>query len=524
MTRTVRLAVFSFILAAGWILPLLAGPAAAAPRGDAKKGEALYAQKCAVCHGATGKGDGAAEFVLFPKPRDLTSGKFKIRSTPSLPTDGDLFRVVTQGIPGTAMPSWTVLSDVQRWDLVAYVKSLSPVFTQQKALKPGLIPPTPKLTPALLETGKKFYADAECFKCHGTTGKGDGESAHTLKDEWGYAIVPYDFTIAGRMKGGNTVRDVYRTLLNGIGGTPMPSFADSLSPEETWGLAYYVMSLAKGPQKQAPAEVGTVRVNRVAGDLPADPTAAAWTRAALQSVPLRTLWLRPRQATQVRVAALHNGKEIGFLLEWDDPLADQAALGVDQFRDAAAVQLPLAPAKAGNPDASYVMGDPKQPVNIWHWKADWQLDVARYRDREDRYAALAVDDMPFVKGMRSSDPQAAVAPADSHDPLFLTARAAGNPMARPRLSPVENLNGAGVGTITSQPAEAQVIRGDGRWADGKWRVVMVRALRTENSRDAQLQPGQETAVAFAVWDGAQRDRNGQKAVSVWQRLLIEAGK
>ena len=525
MTRTVRLAVLSFILAAGGILPLLAGSAdAQSPRGDAKKGEALYAQKCAVCHGVTGKGDGVAEFVLFPKPRDLTSGKFKIRSTTSLPTDGDLFRVVTQGIPGTAMPSWTALSDAQRWDLVAYVKSLSPLFAQQKALKPGLISPAPKVTPALLETGKKFYAEAECLKCHGATGKGDGESADTLKDEWGYAIVPYDFTIAGRMKGGNTARDVYRTLLNGIGGTPMPSFADSLSPEEIWGLAYYVMSLAKDPQKQAPAESGVVRVKRVTGDLPADPGAPAWTRAGLQSVPLRTLWLRPRQATQVRVAALHNGKEIGFLLEWDDPLADQAALGEDQFRDAAAVQLPLAPAKAGNPDASYVMGDPKQPVNIWHWKADWQLDVARYRDREDRYAAVVVDDMPFVKGMRSSDPQAAVAPADSHDPLFLTARAAGNPMAQPRRSPVENLNGAGVGTITSQPAEAQVIRGDGRWADGKWRVVMVRALRTENSRDAQLRPGQETAAAFAVWDGAQRDRNGQKAVSVWQRLLIEAGK
>src|SRR3989304_2115707 len=80
MTRTVRLAVLSFILAAGGILPLLADSAdAQSPRGDAKKGEALYAQKCAVCHGATGKGDGAAEFVLFPKPRDLTSGKFKIR-------------------------------------------------------------------------------------------------------------------------------------------------------------------------------------------------------------------------------------------------------------------------------------------------------------------------------------------------------------------------------------------------------------------------------------------------------------
>jgi mono/diheme cytochrome c family protein len=453
MTRTVRLAVLSFILAAGGILPLLAGPAAAAPRGDAKKGEALYAQKCAVCHGATGKGDGAAEFVLFPKPRDLTSGKFKIRSTPSLPTDDDLFRVVSQGIPGTAMPSWMVLTPPQRWDLVAYVKSLSPIFAQQKALKPGAIPPAPKVTPALLATGKKFYAEAECLKCHGATGRGDGESADTLKDEWGYPIVPYDFTIAGRMKGGSTVRDVYRTLLNGIGGTPMPSFADSLSPEEIWGLAYYVMSLAKDPGKQAPAEAGMVRARRVTGEVPADPTAPAWRAAALQPVPLRTLWLRPRQTTQLRVAALHNGKEIGFLLEWDDPLGNQAALGVDEFRDAAAVQLPLAPGKGANPDANYVMGDPKQPVNIWHWKADWQLDVARYRDREDRYAALVVDDMPLIKGMRSSEPQAAVAPADRHDPLFLTARAAGNPMARPRRSPVENLNGAGVGTITSQPAE-----------------------------------------------------------------------
>ncbi len=143
------------------------------------------------------------------------------------------------------------------------------------------------------------------------------------------------------------------------------------------------------------------------------------------------------------------------------------------------------------------------------------------RDREDRYAALAVDDTPFVRGVASSDPRTAIAPADQHDPLFLTARGAGNPIALPRRSAVENLNAAGVGTITSGPPEAQVIRGEGRWADGKWRVVMVRSLRTPNARDAQFQPGESTAVAFAVWDGAQRDRDGQKAVSVWQRLLIE---
>lgn len=90
-----------------------------------------------------------------------------------------------------------------------------------------------------------------------------------------------------------------------------------------------------------------------------------------------------------------------------------------------------------------------------------------------------------------------------------------------RRSAVENLLAAGVGTITSDPAEAQLVRGEGRWADGKWRVVMVRSLRTPDGRDAQFQPGESTAVAFAVWDGAQRARDSQKAVSVWQRLLTE---
>lgn len=61
-------------------------------------------------------------------------------------------------------------------------------------------------------------------------------------------------------------------------------------------------------------------------------------------------------------------------------------------------------------------------------------------------------------------------------------------------------------------------------ASGKWRVVMLRPLRTANARDAQLEPGQESPVALAAWDGARHDRHGQKAASVWQRLSLEGGK
>src|SRR3990167_8913357 len=85
-------------------------------------GKSVYEQRCAVCHGIEGKGDGPAQQFLYPKPRDLTAGKFKIRSTPSLPTDDDLLRIISNGIPGTAMPGWAALPMRERKDIVAYVK------------------------------------------------------------------------------------------------------------------------------------------------------------------------------------------------------------------------------------------------------------------------------------------------------------------------------------------------------------------------------------------------------------------
>lgn len=491
-----RLKVLLIIMGSGIALAIGAAFSQPLSRGDAKKGREIYLQKCAVCHGQEGKGDGPAEFVLFPRPRDLTGGRFKLRSTPTLPTDDDLFRIITRGIPGTAMPSWAMLQESERRDLVAYVKSLSPLFAQRPTARPVRIPKAPKVTPALLKVGKEFYAEAECLKCHGAAGKGDGEAAGELKDDWGNPIVPYDFTIPGRMKAGNTVRDVYRTLLTGIGGTPMPSYADSLSEEQIWGLAYYVLSLAQQPAAKPLPERRTLTVRRVASDLPVEPDASLWRKAALQPVPLRTLWLRSQTIDRVRVAAVHNGREIGFLLEWDDPIGNQTILSTEEFRDAAAIQFPLeaVASGAGHPEPSHAMGDAHGPVNIWQWKADWQLHRFPYRDGDTSIDAskMNVPAWPW-----------------------------GNSMFRSPGSAVENLNAVGVGTLTSQPPEAQGVRGEGRWADGKWRVVIVRALKTENSRDTQFDPGHPTAVAFAVWDGVQADRDGRKAVSVWQQLRIE---
>ena len=173
-----------------------------------RKVKAVYKNQCALCHGITGKGDGAVAPFLFPKPRNFTTGVYKIRSTPTLPTDDDLFRVVNKGIPGTLMPSFAQLSIEEQKTLVAYIKTFSEKFEKEGPLKPMAVPrPIPK-TEELIAAGHEFYKEFGCNECHGLTGRGDGPSAASLKDDWGEPIIPYDFTISGRMKAGSTVETI----------------------------------------------------------------------------------------------------------------------------------------------------------------------------------------------------------------------------------------------------------------------------------------------------------------------------
>ncbi len=219
---------------------------ACAREGDVARGKVLYKKECALCHGAGGRGDGLAAPFVYPKPRDFTKGIFKIRSTSYLPTDEDLFKTINDGIPGTLMPSFAHLSSQEQWALVAYLKGLSEKFQEAGSLEPIAIPDPPPQTQELIASGKQLYKDYGCVQCHGPRGKGDGPSAAMLTDDWGEPIVPYDFTIPGKMKGGSSVKDVYRALAVGIGGTPMPAYGEVESEEEQnryWALAYYVRSL-----------------------------------------------------------------------------------------------------------------------------------------------------------------------------------------------------------------------------------------------------------------------------------------
>jgi cytochrome c oxidase cbb3-type subunit 2 len=225
------------------------------------EGAVVYATHCAGCHGANGDGRGPAAEMLIVKPRDFTKGIFKFRSTPSaqLPTTDDLYRIISEGVYGTAMPAWNLLSERERYAVIEFIKTLYPGWLERGPGTPIYLPPPPAWlgSPQAVARGRELYQLLDCAKCHGESGRGDGPSAATLEpDIWGNAQRPFDFT-KGRLRGGARIEDIYRTFMTGIGGTAMPSYAEifdqpdgeNIFPNDAWNLVSYVRSLRRPPQR-----------------------------------------------------------------------------------------------------------------------------------------------------------------------------------------------------------------------------------------------------------------------------------
>lgn len=209
-------------------------------------GKKLYEANCAQCHGVKGAGEGFGAPFLVPQPRDFTAAAYKFRTTESgsLPTDEDLYRIISRGAGGTGMPPWQfLLTDEERWLLVDYVKSFSPSFDSGVAPAVMNLPGPPDERPDV-ENGRKLYEKLQCAKCHGEDGRGAGPSALTLTDTKGFHANSRDFTNPGGFRTGWTAREIVRTLETGINGAPMPSYSGVISPKEEYDLAAYVMSLA----------------------------------------------------------------------------------------------------------------------------------------------------------------------------------------------------------------------------------------------------------------------------------------
>jgi mono/diheme cytochrome c family protein len=213
--------------------------------GNDKSGRDLYFRYCWGCHGFRGNGEGENAPYINPTPRNFVAAVFKCRSTPTgtLPIDEDLYSSIARGFDTTNMPSWIPLTDQNRADLVVFIKSFSPRWKTEKPGTPITVPPEPKLTLESIKHGHELFEKLECWKCHGQEGYGDGPSAATLTDSNDQPIKPYDFAVGSRFKCGTTNHDLYKIFMTGLDGTPMPSFADVIKPEDAWDLVHFLRTL-----------------------------------------------------------------------------------------------------------------------------------------------------------------------------------------------------------------------------------------------------------------------------------------
>ncbi|HHN64195.1 MAG TPA: c-type cytochrome [Nitrospirae bacterium] len=223
-----------------------------------EKGKKVYKKYCIICHGEKGDGKGLigiihrvekSGLVWYVYPRDFTVGVFKFRSTPTgcLPTDDDLLRTITNGIPRSGMPSHKDLSLEERKAVIAYIKTFSKRWVEEEPCDEVIEAKMPKWvgTPESVKKGEKIYVKMKCWECHGYEGKGDGPKSDKLKDDWGDKILPFDFT-TGTLKRGSSPENIYMTYITGLDGTGMPSYEDSIPNEEDrWHLVSYTLKLMK---------------------------------------------------------------------------------------------------------------------------------------------------------------------------------------------------------------------------------------------------------------------------------------
>ncbi|MBI4055365.1 MAG: c-type cytochrome [Elusimicrobia bacterium] len=518
MLKIVKGTAMVFVFAPFFVLALRAASADLV-----SEGKALFKKQCAVCHGSEGKGDGPAADFLFPKPRNLASKLFKLRSTPTgeLPTDEDLVRTIARGMPGSAMPSFSFLSEGERKALVAYVKELAGI--DEKPGKVIRVPPELAATSQTMAQGKAVYEKMGCAACHGPKGKGDGPSAATLLDSWDFPNPPNDFT-RGIYKGGGSPSDLYLRFTTGMDGSPMPSFEESLTDTERWALVHYLKSLA-GPKVAVQPSAGAIAAMEISGPLPKDPLDPLWNKVSETVIPLMRLWQGKKAVDEVLGKAIHNGKEIAFLLEWEDGEVNASFLRHQDFTDSAAIMFSLSPKQPLPEQPHFTMGEKGGPVNIWYWRFDRQLDLDSFQDIERVYPAMVADDYQLERTLYPKSTEKPghlpITSAPSHDPVFLAGWGAGNILSVPqRPAAVEDLNAEGFGTLAAQPQEDQNVQGHGIYVAGKWKVLFTRGLRSEGGSDAQFERGGKFPIAFAVWDGSKGDRDGQKAVTPWYLLKL----
>lgn len=307
----------------------------------------LYHDHCAICHGETGRGDGPAAHLLQPRPRDFRLGSFRFVSTDNQkPTREDLFRTITRGLPGTAMPPWKHLSEEARWGLVDLLLDFNRQDWIESALeqgdsleeaqkyaeesmrpgKPLVVPAEPEVTSEGLQRGHQLFLD-NCASCHGADGRGKQDPE--WKTAEGFPLRSRDLR-RGVFKAGREGRQLFLRVAGGIPGTPMPSFG---SAGAHWDIVHYVLSLSD-PAAQARAEVAArpILAHKVQ-QLPNSVDDDRWQKIDPLQISLMPLSWSEGAVETLSVQIAFDRQRFAIRLRWPDATHDSDADSVGASAD-----------------------------------------------------------------------------------------------------------------------------------------------------------------------------------------------
>ena len=301
------------------------------------------------------------------------------------------------------------------------------------------------------------------------------------------------------------------------------------------------------------ADIKAVKVN---GAIPTSPDNPFWSErygpTALKHVIIdmdpqmitNPMWPNP-STKYVFAKAATNGKEIAVHLEYNDATRNDIMVQSQQYKDQVAIMFPV---NQSGEEPPFTMGGDGERVNIWQWKATWDNEGttrSSMQDLEDQYAYMAMGSGSYYmyepdgklsgidtahksgtktgsyKNRGAADISKRSTNIDfgmgKNEGVFNPGRATGNILsdAAMRVSAVEDLNAEGFSTLTTQAH--QDVDGEGNWRNNRWAVVFKRSLSTSDQNDTQFS-GSKTPMAIAIWNGNNKERNGQKAVTQWNTL------
>jgi DMSO reductase family type II enzyme heme b subunit len=496
-----------------------------------------YIRHCSACHGVSGRGDGPAAAQLYPRPRDFVGSPLRFASTAGSQEElvTGLERTISDGVPRSAMVGFRgVLSEAAIAGLARYILGLragAPPTPATGHIDVGLRPPT---TPGLVAHGEKLYTSLGCVTCHGEKGHGDGVNSRDLVDSTGRPVRPADLG-SGLFKSGQAPEDLVRRILTGVPGTPMIAYESVVARKnadgttdltDAWAVAAYIRSLTPKAQPRGESSGAELTVQPALD--PAmlhDPAHVAWLGVEPTVIQLRPLWQREEENTHVDVRAVHTDDTVAICLDWRDRTQD-VGRDLKVFTDAVAVMFAQGADVPALPMGVQIEGyEPEAPVNIWHWKASRQFEASTGAVYAPPRAgeASTLSACPVYGHGRGYGVEPAAGDAPPQLPDFRSAQMAGNPHEDPRLRERAVLEGnaLGFGTLALQGFGQQHIQSVATWSNGLWRVILARAIETDDPDDIALTTARRIPITFAVWDGSKGDRDGIKLISGWHWLRMQ---